>query len=143
MSIPFLLSTFCKKLLPASGKLVYFKLIFQNQTMHCSHITAQKMKFSITDFFSKCDQIRRKLKFTEEICNGKLHFLCSVCWRSPLYWFASSYLIWTQILLLLERMGKGVFMCLLASVPLRSWRTSRISKLIGLRGSSHGLEKFR
>ena len=24
--------------------------------------TAQKMKFSITDFFSKCDQIRRKLQ---------------------------------------------------------------------------------
>ena len=24
--------------------------------------TAQKMKFSIKDFFSKCDQIRRKLR---------------------------------------------------------------------------------
>ena len=32
------------------------------------------MKFSITDFFSICDQIRT---FTEEIRNGK-HFLCSV-----------------------------------------------------------------
>ena len=30
------------------------------------HLT--KMKFSIKDFFSKCDQIR----------NGKFHFLCSV-----------------------------------------------------------------
>ena len=39
--------------------------------------TAQKMKFSIKDFFSKCDQIRR-VTFTEEILNGKLHFLCSV-----------------------------------------------------------------
>ena len=29
-------------------------------------------KISIKDFFSKCDQIR-----TEEILNGKLHFLCS------------------------------------------------------------------
>ena len=28
---------------------------------------AQKMKFSIKDFFSKCDQV----------LNGKLHFLCS------------------------------------------------------------------
>ena len=28
----------------------------------CSDITAHKMKFSITDFFSKCDQIRRKLR---------------------------------------------------------------------------------
>ena len=35
----------------------------------------QKMKFSIKDFFSKCDQIRMKLTFTEEILNGKLHFL--------------------------------------------------------------------
>ena len=25
--------------------------------------TAQKMKFSIKDFFSKCEQIRRKLRF--------------------------------------------------------------------------------
>ena len=27
------------------------------------HNTAQKMKFSIKDFFSKCDQIRRKLLY--------------------------------------------------------------------------------
>ena len=47
--------------------------------------TAQNMKFSIKDFFSKCDQIRlRKFTeemywtFTEEIFNGKHHFLCSV-----------------------------------------------------------------
>ena len=32
--------------------------------------TAQKMKFSIKDFFSICT-------FTDEILNGKLHFLCS------------------------------------------------------------------
>ena len=36
------------------------------------------MGFSIKDFFSKCDQIRRKLvTFTEEILNGKNHFLYS------------------------------------------------------------------
>ena len=48
------------------------------------------MKFSINDFFSKCDQIRSVLRiwshslknadlvtFTQEILNGKLHFLCS------------------------------------------------------------------
>ena len=33
------------------------------------------MKFPIKDFFSKSDQIR---KFTKEILNKKLHFLCSV-----------------------------------------------------------------
>ena len=32
----------------------------EQSTLHC--ITAQKMKFSIKDFFSKCDQIRRKLR---------------------------------------------------------------------------------
>ena len=49
--------------------------------------TAQKMKFSITDSFSKCDHqnimcyISMVLYFTctEEMCNGKLNFLCSVC----------------------------------------------------------------
>ena len=36
-------------------------------------ITAQKMKFQ--DFFSKCDQVRRKLiMFTEEILTRKLRF---------------------------------------------------------------------
>ena len=33
------------------------------------------MKFSIKDFFSKCDQIRNCV--TDEIVNGKLHFLSS------------------------------------------------------------------
>ena len=36
--------------------------------------TAQKMKFFIKDFFSKCDQNR---SFTGEILNGKFHFLWS------------------------------------------------------------------
>ena len=54
---------------------------------------AQKMKFSIKDFFSKCDQIRSFVNvtksavsadlvtFTEEILRGKLHFLCSDVWN--------------------------------------------------------------
>ena len=39
--------------------------------------TAQKMKFSIKGLFSKCDQIVDLVTFTEEILDGKLHFLCS------------------------------------------------------------------
>ena len=38
--------------------------------------TAQQMKYSIEDIFSKCGQIRSFLQiftFTEEILNGKLH----------------------------------------------------------------------
>ena len=41
---------------------------------------AQKMKFSIKDLFSKCEQIRTIsdfVTFTEEIFNGKLQFLYS------------------------------------------------------------------
>ena len=42
--------------------------------------TVQKMRFSIKDFSSKCDQIRSfqtdLLIFTEEILHEKLHFLC-------------------------------------------------------------------
>ena len=34
--------------------------------------TTQKMKFSIQDFFSKCDQMEKIF------LNGKFHFLCSV-----------------------------------------------------------------
>ena len=51
---------------------------------------AKKWSFSIIDFFSKCDQIRRKLAnlvtFTEEILNGKLHFCAAfMLWRSLLF----------------------------------------------------------
>ena len=47
-----------------------------------SHMTntAKKMKFSIKDFVSKCDQIRSPtylVTLTEEILNGKNYFLCS------------------------------------------------------------------
>ena len=40
--------------------------------------TALKMKFSIKDFFSKCDQICRKpWIWSQEILNGKLHIVCN------------------------------------------------------------------
>ena len=49
------------------------------------YYTAQKMKFSNKHFSSKCDQIcsslqicRKLVPFTEEILNGKLHFLYGV-----------------------------------------------------------------
>ena len=44
--------------------------------------TVQKIKFSVKDFFNKCDQILKKtvdlVTFTEEILNGKLH-ICPSC----------------------------------------------------------------
>ena len=49
--------------------------------LHESINTAQKMKFSIKDFFIKCEQIRKNpadfVTFPERILNGKLHFLYS------------------------------------------------------------------
>ena len=45
-------------------------------------INAQKMKFSIKYFFSKCDQIRSfQSIFTEEIYTGKV-YLCSGYFKS-------------------------------------------------------------
>ena len=79
--------------------------IFKESNLAFVSPTEQKTKFSIDDFFSKCDQIRRKqsvksvqirrlfwsvfghfslsetsdlVTFTEEIFNVKLYFLCSV-----------------------------------------------------------------
>ena len=50
------------------------------RTLH-TIFAAQKIKFSIKDFFSKCDQIRifpaDLFIFTEEFHYRKLHFLCS------------------------------------------------------------------
>ena len=49
------------------------------------HFSTQKMKFSIKDFFSKCDQITQKtatsVTFTEKMLIGKLH-VCAVYYRS-------------------------------------------------------------
>ena len=47
---------------------------------YISIYTAQKIKFSIKNFFSKFDRIRNvaDFTFTEEIYNEKIHFLCSV-----------------------------------------------------------------
>ena len=42
-----------------------------------SALTAQKMRFSIKDFFSKCDQSRRKLRIWSDLLKKSLmeHFI--------------------------------------------------------------------
>ena len=59
--------------------------IKEDQLVTC---TAQKTKFSSKDFYSKCDQIRRKLPvwshLLEKSLMGKLIF-CAVL-VSPKYW---------------------------------------------------------
>ena len=54
----------------------YEALNYFHIMLHIRYLTAQKMKFSIKDFFSKCDQIRSAdlVTFTEEILNGNFVF---------------------------------------------------------------------
>ena len=56
---------------------IYFGSVLLNILLSKTPCTAQKIKFSIKDLFSKCGQIRRLVTFTEEILKGKLDFLCS------------------------------------------------------------------
>ena len=55
-----------------SRKQFYACSLFVNSAFAKLKLAAQKMKFYVKGFFSKCDQ------FTEKILVGKLHFLCSV-----------------------------------------------------------------
>ena len=46
------------------------------------YVTAQKMEFSIKDFFIKCDQIRRKLQIWSHLLKKSLmdnFIFCAVC----------------------------------------------------------------
>ena len=58
------------------------------------------MKFSIKDFFSKFPA--DLVTFTEEILNGKLHFLCSVVFKNK------SHLTFTCSKTAIETLEKGV-----------------------------------
>ena len=51
--------------------------IFESSNNQPTYFTVQKMKFSIKDFFRKCDRILSFLRIWSQILNGKLHFLCS------------------------------------------------------------------
>ena len=44
----------------------------ENAQFHLTEYTAQKMKFSIKDLFSKCDQIRRNLRIWSHLLEKSL-----------------------------------------------------------------------
>ena len=58
-----------------------FTFLFSFLIILWKHVTAQKLKFSIKDFYSKCDQIRRKLWICSHLLKKSLMknfiFLCS------------------------------------------------------------------
>ena len=69
------------------------------------NINAQKMKFSIEDIFSKCDQICSFLRlviFTELILNGKLIFVQHVLYRTYLGLVICILALHDQLLFLIE-----------------------------------------
>ena len=77
------------------------------------------MKFSIKDFFSKCNQtahllciFTEEITIFEEILNGKLHFLCSVMLNFSLFiffHFLEGFKL--QFQKILEIRNKVFFMC--------------------------------
>ena len=69
-------------MLRCTNALLVFSTIFHIQLEFHFSFIAQKMKFPIKDFLSKCDQNPQfsedLVTFTEEIPGGKLHFFCAV-----------------------------------------------------------------
>ena len=55
------------------------KILIEDDLQFHIRTTAQKIKFSINNFFSKSDQIADLVTFTGEILNGKLHFFVQEC----------------------------------------------------------------
>ena len=71
-------STFCHKQIFISLGILFIEWASTYAANIYVNNTAQTLKFSIIDFFSKWDQWDQLVIFTEESFNGKLHFLCSV-----------------------------------------------------------------
>ena len=62
-----------KALLRYSAKKLFLPGLFpRNSPKILGTITAQKMKFSIKDFFNKCDQILRKLRIWSHLLKKSL-----------------------------------------------------------------------
>ena len=62
--------------------LSYFGKILFNVLLSFPYTSAQKMKFSIKNYFSKCDQIRKKLRIWLHLLKSSLmenfSFLCNM-----------------------------------------------------------------
>ena len=102
-----------------------FKFTFSDLPKFYCVSTAQKMKFSITDFFSKCNQIRRKLQIWSHLQKKSLmeNFIF-VQWK--FFWFVlrnvKTPLIYSGLRLLFDAWSK-VKSNFLETKPLRSIQT--------------------
>ena len=109
-----------------------------------AYITAQKMKFSIKNFFSKCDQIRRKLRTCSYLLKKSLMenfifcaaylFFKIICWRFQIvtpftFWDMG---MWDMRNVCLQTFRSNSICCKWAYF-LRNLQTSRIYNLRILR----------
>ena len=81
-----------------------------------STVTPQRMKFSINDFFSKCDQIRRKRQIWSDLLKKSLmeNFIfcvvCPRCFRGPVAEFYRTAIFQNVSALLMKRqLFPGIF----------------------------------
>ena len=90
--------------------------------------TAHKMKFSIKDFFNKCDQIHRKLRlvfrrfFDIRADLGKKNlssFLPSTDWRNPTILVYRKLRIWSH--LLKKSLMRNFIFCAVARLSFNVW----------------------
>ena len=73
-------------------KYSYRPTLFPIQKLQGKNFTTQKLKFSIKNFFSKCDQIRRKLRIWPRLLKKSL--MESFIFYAVLY-AKNDFLIWT------------------------------------------------
>ena len=106
----------------------YFYSTFCKPLQAILMITAQKMKFSIKDFFSKCYQICTKQRIWSHLFKKSLMensiFPCSVCYISNLVVFPFYILVLGQQFIVLLRFFTGN--CEFGHIYWRnpSWKTS-------------------
>ena len=72
-----------------------FKIVFLKSMVCIAMNTAQKMKFSIKDFFSKCDQIRSKLRICSHLLKKSVienFIFCAVEYKDSCCKLCASYI---------------------------------------------------
>ena len=80
--------------------------------MHSAYITAQKMKFSIKDFFSKCNQIPRKLRIWSQLLKNTLMENSSFSYEFMCQQFGHTWIHWSDHHCKRQTISGGNFFCL-------------------------------
>ena len=81
--------------------------------------TAQKMNFSIKDFFSKCNQIRNKLGIWSHLLKKTLmkNFIFRAVWVPVRYWSYPQLQVWLRNIKAMCHFRKVVLMKVIITLP--------------------------